>query len=136
MIPAVCDKYDKLDCLWECNQLSPNLCPLWSEFIQRLFEEYDTVRKSKFVLLPFTDLLQTDLNCVYSALKFISETVTRNVKLLVCAFNQALCCKALLITVSLNSILGAIVMRLVSFHAIMSFVDCTGYLIGPQHYPP
>ena len=32
MIPAVFDKYGKLDCLWKCNKLSPNLYALCSDF--------------------------------------------------------------------------------------------------------
>lgn len=55
MIPQVCDKYDKLDYWWKCNQLLSNLYPLWSEFMQRVFGQ--------------------------NILKFISETSTRNDKL-------------------------------------------------------
>ena len=90
MIPAVCDKCGKLDCLWKCNQLSPNLYPLWSEFMQRVFGESNTVRKSKIVFLPFIDLPLSELNCVYLALKLIRETATTNGKLPVCTFDLAL----------------------------------------------
>ena len=129
MIPVVCDKYGKLDYLRKCNQLLPNLYLLWSEFIQRVFGESDTVRKSKILFLPFIDLPPTELNCVYSALKFISETATRNGKLPVCMFYQALWWKALLVTVSPNCDLGAIVIRLGGFHTITSFLGCIGYLM-------
>ena len=39
MIPEVCNKYDKLDYWSKCNQLLPNLYPLWSEFTQRVFRQ-------------------------------------------------------------------------------------------------
>ena len=37
VIPAVCDKYGNLDYLWKCNQLSQNLYPVWSEFMQSIW---------------------------------------------------------------------------------------------------
>ena len=129
MILAVCDKYGTLDCLWKCSQLSPNHYPLWSEFMQSVFRESNTVRNNKTVFLPFNYLSPNELNCVYSALKFISETATRNGKLPVCMFYQALWWKALLVTVSPNCDLGAIVIRLGGFHTITSFLGCIGYLM-------
>ena len=129
MILAVCDKYGKLDCSWKCIQLSPNHYPLWSEFMQSVFGESNTVRNSKIVFLPFIDLPPIELNCVYSALKFISETATRNGKLPVCTFDQALWWKALLVTVSPHCDLGAIVIRLGGFHTITSFLGCISYLM-------
>ena len=40
MIPAVFDKYGKLDCLWKCNKLSPNLYALCSDFFKLGFNPY------------------------------------------------------------------------------------------------
>ena len=83
--------------------------------MQKVYGKSNTVRKSKIVFLLFIDLPPTELNCVYSALKLISETATRNGKLSVCTFDQALWWKALLVTVSPNCYLGAIVIRLGGF---------------------
>ena len=63
-------------------------------------------------------------------MKFISETATRNGKLPACTFDQALWWKALLVTVSPNCDLGAIVIQLGGFHTIMSFLGCIGYLMS------
>ena len=98
--------------------------------MQRVFGESDAVRKSKIVFLPFIDLPPNELNCVYSALKFISETATRNGKLPACTFDQVLWWKALLVTVSPNCDLGTIVIQLGGFHTIMSFLGCIGYLMS------
>ena len=84
---VICDKKGKLHCLWKCNPFSPNLYPLLSEFIQRVFGESDTVRNGETVFLIlcfYIDLPPSEVNFVYSALKFISETATRNRKLPVC----------------------------------------------------
>ena len=102
----------------------PIMVKIYAEGVQRIWYS-----EKKWNYVSVFHWFTTELNCVYSALKFISETATRKGKFPVCTFDQALWWKALLVTVSPNCDLGAIVIRLGGFHTITSFLGCIGYLM-------
>ena len=88
--PDCQDRFIMLDLIWKCKQLVPIEAPLWSGLMQAAFGISEAVQKSAVVFLPFIDLHSTDLNCVYSTLKYVSNVARRNDRLPVCTFDQAL----------------------------------------------
>ena len=74
--------------------------------------ESDIGRKSGVISFRFIALLSTELNCVYSASKFIFDAASRNGKLPVYTFDQDLWGKSLLVTDSPNCYPGTTARRL------------------------
>ena len=71
--PDCQDRFIMLDLIWKCKPLEPIEAPLWSGIMQASFGISEAVQKSAVVFLPFIDLHPTDLNCVYSTLKYVSN---------------------------------------------------------------
>ena len=79
---------------------------------------------SSFIFLPMIDLPPTDMNCIYSTLKFVKKQSDSVGKRPVLTFDQPLYLKALQITLCEESGLSDIVLKLGSFHNGMTFL-CT-----------
>ena len=79
---------------------------------------------SSFIFLPIIDLPPTDMNCIYSTLKFIKKQSESVSKRPVITFDQPLYLKALQITLCEELGLKDIVLKLGSFHTGMTFL-CT-----------
>ena len=76
------------------------------------------------------DMPATELQCVYSTMKYVEGCAIRNNTIPVCTFDQALYWKALQVKQSPSSDLGQFVIRLCPFHTIMNFLGVIGYIMA------
>ena len=72
----------------------------------------------------------TELQCVYSTMKYVEGCAIRNNTIPVCTFDQALYWKALQVKQSPSSDLGPFVIRLGPFHTIMNILEVIGYIMA------
>ena len=87
--------------------------------------------QSSIVFLPMIDMNPSDMSCIYSTLKFVSNEASRINACPVITFDQPLYWKATHIVVNEkeNSDIKNIVVRLGGFHTEMSFLGSIGRLM-------
>lgn len=104
--------------------------PSWSGFMQTV-QRGSYPGKSSIVFLPMIDMNPSDLTCIYSILKCVSQQAEKLNVSPVLTFDQLLYWKALQIVSSEcpASCIKSTVLRLGAFHTDMSFLGCIGQLM-------
>ena len=117
-----------LDILWKTSIMFGSPRPMWSGMMQ-LVHHGSHPGKSSVMFLPMIDMNPSDVTCVYSTLRYISEHARRHD---VTPIDQPLWWKALMIMVTepIGSDLNDIVLQLGGFHAEMSFLGAIGHLMA------
>ena len=120
-----------LDILWKTSLLFGSPRPAWSGMMQ-LVHHHNHPEKSSVMFLPMIDTNPSDMTCVYSTLKYVSEHAHRHDVTPIITFDQPLWWKALMIIVTEpeGSDLKDLVLRLGGFHTEMSFLGCIGHLMA------
>ena len=120
-----------LDILWKTSIMFGSLRPMWSGMMQ-LVHHGSHPGKSSVMFLPMIDMNPSDVTCVYSTLRYISEHARRHDVTPIITFDQPLWWKALMIMVTepVGSELKDIVLRLGGFHAEMNFLGAIGHLMA------
>ena len=88
--------------------------------------------QSSVTFLPMIDMSSSDLTCIFSTLKFVTEHARKHNVTPIITFDQPLWWKALTIIMSepLGSDLPEIVLRVGGFHTEMNFLGCIGNLMA------
>ena len=117
---------DDVDLFWKLSQNLSQECPAWFGFMQ-MVHKGPFPGKSSTHPLPIINLDPTDMTCIYSTLMFIRKhAMAHNVQPVV-TFDQPLFWKAWAIKQKLG--LTDFVIRLGSFHTLMSFLGTIGKLM-------
>lgn len=90
-----------------------------------------TPGKSSVFFMPMIDIPPSDLSCVYTTLKFVSDHAARHGVQPILTFDQPLYWKALtiILTEPANSGVNKTILRLGGFHTVMSFLGSIGHLM-------
>ena len=80
--------------------------------------------------LPIIDMSSSDMSCIYSTLKFVSDIACKYDKPTIITFDQPLFWKAnIIVAGSKDSIINSIVVMLGTFHTVMNLLGCIGVLM-------
>lgn len=131
VIKDVCDPTSSLDILWKTSLLFGKPRPSWSGMMQYVHEGHHP-GMSSIHFLPMIDMKSTDITCIYSTLRYITEHALNHNVTPVVTFDQPLWWKALIVIKSEppDSILHQIILRLGGFHVQMSFLGAIGHLMA------
>jgi hypothetical protein len=85
---------------------------------------------SSIYFLPIIDMSSSDMSCIFSTLKFVSNIAYKHGKPTVITFDQPLFWKAnIIVTESKDKIINSIVVMLGTFHTVMNLLGCIGVLM-------
>ena len=103
----------------------------WSGLIQYVHKG-NHPEKPSIVFMPMIDMNPTDMSCIYSTLKFVSNQTKSYDVTPIITFEQPLWWKAMTIIESehQNSNLRQMILRLGGLHIEMSFLGCMGHLMA------
>lgn len=121
------------DTLWKISlSLGKNPRPSWSGMMRMVHDEADFPGQSSVMFMPMIDMDPSDLTCLNSTLLFVTEHAVRYGYTPVLTFDQPLYWKAMTIIENEpeGSQLKSVVLRLGSFHILMSFLGCIGHLMS------
>ena len=122
--------YDECDFVLKMARLLRPSSPGWSGYMQ-MIQDGSFAGQSDVVFLPMIDLNPSDMNCVYSTLKFVVKQADRVSAVPVVTFDQPLYWKAM--NIVSNEIQGSdlkpLIVRLEAFHTQMSFLGSIGKLM-------
>lgn len=122
----------KLDLLWLIGFTNPRqISPSWSGYMHEVTQETGTFKTSRIMALPFINLEATNMTSLNSALTFAAnESASRKMACIV-TFDQPLFIKASEIVAAADtcSPLSRIVVRLGTFHLLMSFLGSIGNIM-------
>ena len=116
-----------LDTLWHCSYFFPS--PLWSGFMNILHENYENPTKSSISFLPIIDLSASNMNCMYSTLRYTNKIACSINQPHIIALDQPLHYKSSFIVETNKSEFSNTVVLLGSFHTTMNFLGAIGYII-------
>ena len=117
------------DFLWQQSSFLKDPIPRWSGTMQLIHnnERSDTKCKTSVIFLPIIDLSPSDMNCIYSTLKFISEIACKVKNPTVISFDQPLFWKASkIIHSSTDRNIKEIIVTLGTFHTVMNLFCAIG----------
>ncbi|CAH3160575.1 unnamed protein product [Porites lobata] len=120
------------DVLWKTSLLFDTMRPAWAGMMQ-VIHQGNHKGKSSITFLPMIDMNPSDVTCVSSTLKFVSEHAQRhNIANPIVTFDQPLWWKAFNIiqTEPADSDLRKVILRLGAFHTEMSFLGTIGHLMA------
>lgn len=119
-----------LDFLWKISlPLRPSR-PGWSGTMQAICSGQHP-GKSSIHFLPMIDLDPTNMSCVYSTLLFVVAECKKHNTIPILTFDQPLWLKArTIIHHDNNGELKNVVLKLGSFHLMMSYLGCIGHLMN------
>ena len=132
MVARALDPTANLDVLWKTSLLFDTMRPAWAGMMQ-VIHQGNHKGKSSITFLPMIDMNQSDVTCVSSTLKFVSEHGQRhNIANPIVTFDQPLWWKAFNIiqTEPADSDLRKMILRLGAFHTEMSFLGTIGHLMA------
>ena len=121
------------DFLWQQSSFMKDPIPSWSGKMQLIHnnECSDTKCKTSVTFLPIIDLLPSDMNCIYSTVKFVSEIVCKVKKPTIITFDQLLFGKASkIIHSSIDRNIKEIIATLGTFHTVMNLLGAIGTIMG------
>ena len=124
------DKIDGIDLLWHASWIHDTKRVGWSGFMQAIHHgSYKGA--SSIVFLPMIDYNPSDLSCVYTTLRFISDKARQHGMVPVVTFDQPLYMKAVNIINAepADSPLKAAVPMIGGLHCRMSFLGAIGHLM-------
>ncbi len=125
------DTTSHLNILWKTSLLLKLPRPEWNGFMQ-ITRKGAHPGKSSIQFLPMIDMDPTNMTCIYSTLKFVCKQANTYGFTPIITFDQPLWWKA--ITITLNepdgSDLKSMIIRLGSFHVMMSFLGSIGSLMS------
>ena len=123
-------EYEACDFILKVARPLRPLCPGWSGYMQAI-QTGQFPGQSDMVFLPMIDLNPSDLNCIYSTLRFVAEQAKRVSTVPVVTFDQPLYWKAMTIVSNelQDSDLKSVIVRLGAFHTQMSFLGCIGKIM-------
>ena len=121
----------KVDMLWEMSLSLQSHRPSWGGMMQMVHKGSHPGKSSVF-FLPMIDLNPGDMSCVYSTLLYLSSHARRHGVTPIVTFDQPLWLKAVTIqnSVSADSEIRSIVLRLGGFHTEMSFLGSIGHIMA------
>ena len=120
------------DFLWQQSSLLKDPIPSWSGTMQLINnnEGSDTKCKTPVTFLPIIDLSPSDMNCIYSTLKFVSEIACKVKKPIEITFDQPLFWKASkIIYSSTDRNIKEIIVTLGTFHTVMNLLGANGTIM-------
>lgn len=123
-----------LNYLWaygQMNNFQPNSS--WQGYMSAKMQGKDSQNISKVIPLPFVNLDPTNPTAIYSSLMFAIKLCKQyNMKTCIATFDQPLFLKATEIISASNpeDDLSKVVVRLGSFHLIMSFMGAIGFIMS------
>ena len=125
------DTTSHLDVLWKTSLLLKRPRPAWNGFMQ-ITHKGDHPGKSSIHFLPMIDMDPTNMTCIYSTLKFVCKQAGTYGFTPIITFDQPLWWKATTIVLSEpdGSDLKSMIIRLGSFHIMMSFLGSIGSLMS------
>ena len=85
--------------------------------------------KASIMLLPMIDMNSSDITCIYSTLKFISDHAHQHSVTPIITFDQPRKAQMIINSEPVGSDLKRIVLRLGGFHTEMSFLGCIGHIM-------
>lgn len=125
------DPLSNMDLLWKvCWPFRPKR-PGWSGMMQA-FCKGEHPGKSSVHFLPMIDMDPTDMTCIYSTLLFVADESRKHSTSPILTFDQPLWFKAKTIISSEPALsdLKHVILKLGSFHAIMSYLGSIGHLMN------
>ena len=131
-LKKVLDPTANLDILWKCSLLFGITRPSWSGMMQTVHKGSHK-GKSSITFLPMIDMNPSDVTCINSTLKFVSDHAKSHDNATpIITFDQPLWWKAFNIiqTEPAGSELRKVVLRLGAFHTEMSFIGSIGHLMA------
>ena len=132
VVAKALDPTANLDVLWKTSLLFDTMRPAWAGMMQ-VIHQGNHKGKSSITFLPMIDMNPSDVTCVSSTLKFVSEHAQRhNIANPIATFDQPLWWKAFNIiqTEPADSDLRKMILRLGAFHTEMSFLGTIGHLMA------
>ena len=132
VVARVVDPTANLDILWKTSLLFNTTRPAWAGMMQAVHRGSHQ-GKSAITFLPMIDLNPSEVTCISSTLKFVSEHARRhNIANPIVTFDQPLWWKAfnIISTEPANSDLRKVILRLGAFHTQMSFLGSIGHLMA------
>lgn len=132
VVKKVHDPTANLDILWKSSLLFGTTRPSWSGMAQ-VVHEGSHKGQSSVVFLPMIDMNPSDEICINSTLQFLTQHAKRHdLSTPIVTFDQPLWWKAFRIihTEPEESELRNVIVRLGTFHALMSFVGSIGHLMA------
>ncbi|KAB0797138.1 hypothetical protein PPYR_08132 [Photinus pyralis] len=123
-----------LNCLWaygQMNNFQPNSS--WQGYMSAKIQSKGSQEVSKVVPLPFVNLDPSNPTAIYSSLVFALKLCKKfNMKTCIATFDQPLFVKATEIVLASNPTddLSQVVVRLGTFHLIMSFMGAIGFTMS------
>lgn len=132
VVARALDPTANLDVLWKTSLLFDTMRPAWAGMMQ-VIHQGNHKGKSSITFLPMIDMNPSNVTCVSSTLKFVSEHAQRhNIANPIVTFDQPLWWKAFNIiqTEPADSDLRKVILRLGAFHTEMSFLGTIGHLMA------
>ena len=132
VVARALDPTANLDVLWKTSLLFDTMRPAWAGMMQAIHQG-NHKGKSSITFLPMIDMNPSNVTCVSSTLKFVSEHAQRhNIANPIVTFDQPLWWKAFNIiqTEPAGSDLRKVILRLGAFHTEMSFLGTIGHLMA------
>ena len=132
VVARALDPTANLDVLWKTSLLFDTMRPAWAGMMQ-VIHQGNHKGKSSITFLPMIDMNPSDVTCVSSTLKFVSEHAQRhNIANPIVTFDQPLWWKAFNIiqTEPADSDLRKVILHLGAFHTEMSFLGTIGHLMA------
>ena len=125
VVARALDPTVNLDVLWKTSLLFDTMCPAWAGMMQ-VTHQGNHKGKSSITFLCMIDTNPSDVTCVSSTLKFVSEHVQRH------NIANPMWWKAFNIiqTEPADSDLRKVILRLGAFHTEMSFLGTIGHHMG------
>ena len=134
-VPSSLD--NSVDLLWQMSWFFGNPMLSWSGCMQLFYDKQPKEHsgKASITSLPLIDMTSSDMSCIYSTNKFLSDLAHQKQKTPIITFDQPLFWKASMIINNTSDIcLKNIVLMLGNFHTLINLLGAVGTLMQNSGY--